>query len=143
MLKNEKIRHLENAVRSVEEDLSTLLAELLDIIEETENQIPYETNQSGRDRLNAMKRRVYEYFINNIPLFEIEKEISIEFNASGDEIKNVVDNHFKILKKLQDPKKVYAALCLKKNGIKIKDIAKTLNIKPFQVSKILNLNDPV
>ena len=129
-------------INSVEEDLETVFSELLSILKKTDENIsPYSFYDTyGKDRANKIKKRVYEYFVNNIPLSEIESELSKEFNLSNIEIKNLIDMRIKILKRWAEPKKIYAAACLKQNGIKIKDIAKTLNVKPFQVSKMLILN---
>ena len=140
MLKNEKIEKLENMIKSIEEDTETLFSELFYLLKQTEKQIIVDPRSSTpyQAKLDEIKKRVYEYFVNNMTLHQIENEISKEFHISTDEMKNVVDMHFKILSKNMQPQKIYAALCMRKNGIKVKDIAKTLNLKPFQVSKILN-----
>ena len=142
MIKNEKINSIKKMITSVEEDLETVFSELLSILKKTDENIsPYSFYDTyDKDRAEKVKNRVYEYFINNIPLNEIEHELSKEFSLSNNEIKNMVEMRIKILKKWAEPKKIYAAACMKQNGIKIKDIAKTLNVKPFQVSKMLILN---
>ena len=142
MFKNEKINSIKKMITSVEEDLETVFSELLSILKKTDENIsPYSFYDTyDKDRAEKVKNRVYEYFINNIPLNEIEHELSKEFSLSNNEIKNMVEMRIKILKKWAEPKKIYAAACMKQNGIKIKDIAKTLNVKPFQVSKMLILN---
>lgn len=142
MFKNEKINSIKRMITSVEEDLETVFSELLSILKKTDENIsPYSFYDTyEKDRAEKVKNRVYEYFINNIPLNEIEHELSKEFSLSNNEVKNMVEMRIKILKKWAEPKKIYAAACMKQNGIKIKDIAKTLNVKPFQVSKMLILN---
>jgi len=142
MFYDDEINSLKRQIDDAKEDVLTLFYQIYKFIDNIENKRPYYISDNIiKQRMANIRKKIYEYFINDMKLNDVCENIALEFSTDNEETEKIVVWYYKHLLKIAEPRQMYAAKMLKKNGISTKDIAKTLNLSISKTYKILNVDN--
>ena len=142
MFYDDEINSLKRQIDDAKEDVLTLFYQMYKFVDNIENKRPYYISDNIiKQRIANIRKKIYEYFINGMRLNDVCENIALEFSTDNEETEKIVVWYYKHLLKIAEPRQIYAAKMLKKNGISTKDIAKTLNLSISKAYKILNVDN--